>query len=237
MYAFNSRVRYSEVDSGGKLALESVLDYFQDCSTFHSEDIGLGIDFLSKRELAWVLSSWQIEIKRYPELGELIKIVTIPYEFKGFMGMRNFYLEDENGEKIALANSVWTLLNTTTGRPNRLLPGMVEKYEFSEKLQMAYLPRKINVPVEYEECEPVEIKKHHLDTNHHVNNGQYLRIAMEYANLKGPITLMRAEYKKSALLGDIMIPRINREYKKCTISLCNEKREIYAVIQLGDFTL
>ena len=43
MYAFDSRIRYSETDSEGRLTLNALLNYFQDCSTFHSEDVGLGI--------------------------------------------------------------------------------------------------------------------------------------------------------------------------------------------------
>ena len=38
MYQMDARVRYSEVDETHRIKLESVLDYFQDCCTFHSED-------------------------------------------------------------------------------------------------------------------------------------------------------------------------------------------------------
>ncbi|MGN0381038.1 MAG: acyl-[acyl-carrier-protein] thioesterase, partial [Suilimivivens sp.] len=38
MYTYKSRIRYSEIDEGGNLRLETLLDYFQDCSTFQSED-------------------------------------------------------------------------------------------------------------------------------------------------------------------------------------------------------
>lgn len=46
MYTFESRVRFSEVDHTEMLTLPSLVNYFQDCSTFQSEDIGLGIDVL-----------------------------------------------------------------------------------------------------------------------------------------------------------------------------------------------
>ena len=42
MYTFDSRIRYSETDSEGKLTMASIINYFQDCSTFQSEDLGLG---------------------------------------------------------------------------------------------------------------------------------------------------------------------------------------------------
>ena len=58
-YHFNGRVRYSETDEKGLLTLPGILNYFQDCCTFHSEDIGQGMDVLKKRSRVWMLSSWQ----------------------------------------------------------------------------------------------------------------------------------------------------------------------------------
>ena len=72
MYEYDTRIRYSEVNSDGILSLPSLLDYFQDCSTFHSEDIGLGILYLEEHHLVWVLGSWQIISNRYPKMGEVV---------------------------------------------------------------------------------------------------------------------------------------------------------------------
>ena len=100
MYAFDSRIRYSETDSEGYLTLDALLNYFQDCSTFHSEDVGLGIGYMKEIGQVWVLSSWQIVVNRYPKLGEKVKIVTLPYELKVFLGYRNFAMLDEQGEVL-----------------------------------------------------------------------------------------------------------------------------------------
>ena len=59
-YSFESRVRFSEIGEDGCLTLPGVLDYFQDCCTFHAESVGLGGDVLKARDRAWVLSSWQV---------------------------------------------------------------------------------------------------------------------------------------------------------------------------------
>ena len=96
MYAFDSRIRYSETDSEGYLTLDALLNYFQDCSTFHSEDVGLGIGYMKEIGQVWVLSSWQIVVNRYPKLGEKVKIVTLPYELKVFLGYRNCWMNREN---------------------------------------------------------------------------------------------------------------------------------------------
>ena len=41
-----SRVRYSEIDESGALSPLSLINYLQDCSTFHAEDVGAGICLL-----------------------------------------------------------------------------------------------------------------------------------------------------------------------------------------------
>lgn len=49
-YSFDSRVRYSEIGEDRHLTLNGIINYFQDCSTFHSESLGVGMDFLSKKK-------------------------------------------------------------------------------------------------------------------------------------------------------------------------------------------
>lgn len=69
MYTFNSRVRYSEVDSDARLTLDGIINYMQDCTNFQSEDLGVGLDFHKERQIAWILNSWQIVIDEYPRMG------------------------------------------------------------------------------------------------------------------------------------------------------------------------
>ena len=49
-YMIDGRVRFSEIDHTRKITVPSIINYFQDCSTFQSEDIGVGLDVLSKRK-------------------------------------------------------------------------------------------------------------------------------------------------------------------------------------------
>ena len=175
MYHFSSRVRFSETNEKKELALTAVVDYFQDCSTFQTEDLEVGFSYLEPRGLTWVLSYWQIVIEEYPKLGEEIRIGTLPYDFKSFLGRRNFFLEKE-GRKIIKADSLWTLLDLKAMRPVKIPLDLLEVYGKEEKLEMEYLPRKIPVVGKKKEENPLKIEKHHLDCNGHVNNGQYIKI-------------------------------------------------------------
>ncbi|MGN0167568.1 MAG: acyl-[acyl-carrier-protein] thioesterase [Acetatifactor sp.] len=231
MYTFDSRIRYSETDSEGRLTMASLINYFQDCSTFQSEELGAGVEYLKENHLVWVLSSWQIVVERYPRLCERVTIGTQPYDLKGFLGYRNFAMLDESGEYVAKANSLWSLLDTETGKPCQVPEGLFQKYQLAPKLEMEYAPRKIAVPQKEAAFEPIAVKKHHLDTNHHVNNQQFVGIAMDYLPENFCIGQLRAEYKKQAFLDDILIPCVAEDEERIVVALRDETGAPYVIVE------
>lgn len=231
MYKFAGRIRYSETDSEGRLTMTALINYLQDCSIFHSEDVGLGLKYLSEEHLVWVLNAWQIVVERYPVLGENVQVGTQPYDMKGFIGYRNFAVWDETGNFVAKANSVWSLLDTRTGRPAAISEEMVRGYGLGEKLDMEYAPRKIAVPEGGCRMEPLVVKKHHLDTNHHVNNQQFIDMSMNYLPEGFCAQQVRAEYKKQAFLNDVLAPRVLEEGDRVFVLLEDEKGAAYTAVE------
>ncbi|MBQ4537824.1 MAG: acyl-[Lachnospiraceae bacterium] len=231
MYTFDARIRFSEVDSDSMLTLPSLLNYFQDASIFHSEDLGLGVEYLQENHRVWVMSGWQIVVERFPKLCERVKVGTFPYDFKGFLGYRNFVMTTEEGEYLAKANSLWTMLDTETGRPTTPTELSLERYVLGERLEMDYAPRKIAVPQGAVLQETIVVQRHHLDTNHHVNNGQYVDMAMAYLPENFAIRQFRAEYKKQAFLNDVLYPYVVNEEDKCVISLADEEDKPYVIME------
>ena len=233
MYTFESRVRYSEVGEDGRMTLQSLLDYFQDCSTFHSEDIGLGVDYFKQIHQVWLLSAWQICVNRYPNVCEKIVIGTAPYEFRGFVGCRNFEMKTTEGEVLAYANSIWSLMDTNKMVPAKPNEKMLAGYVLEDKYPMDYAPRKIAVPADGRREEPFTVKSHHLDTNHHVNNGQYVRMAMDYAPDKFEVRQLRVEYKKQAVLRDEINPVVCSTDEAYVISLNKEDGKPYCIVEIA----
>lgn len=233
MYTFESRVRYSEVNSEGQMTLPALLDYLQDCCTFQSEDLGIGVEYLAKEQMAWVLSSWEVEILECPKMGERIRVNTWPYDFKGFYGSRNFTIEGEAGNILARANSLWVFMDMTKMRPARITEYVQQIYakELGEPLPGEWSDRKIAVPEGGVTKEPVQVAGFFIDTNHHMNNGKYILVAEEYLPEGFAAAGLRAEYKKAAVLGDVLYPSVVNEEKQVTVSLKDEFGKAYAVVQ------
>ena len=205
-YTIDGRIRFSEVDHTRRITLPGIVNYFQDCSTFQSEDLGLGIEHCSEKKRAWILSSWQVVVERYPKIGEKIQTSTWATDFNGLFGERNFCMTDSEGKDVA-------------------------PYGVGDPYEMEYESRKIALPKEAKELESFPVRRYHIDTNEHVNNCQYVQMALESLPKDKEVHQMRVEYKKSAVYGDVIYPRIAIEEDRTVIELCNEKARPYAVIE------
>lgn len=231
MYIFESIVRYSEASNNGKLDIGALVDYFQDCSTFQSEALGVGIEHLREKEIAWVLNSWQIVIEEYPKLGEKIKIGTKAYDFKGLYGYRNFCIMDEKDNMLVKANSLWVLINAKTGMPVKAPIEETAPYGKEEKIDMEYADRKIKVEGGPEEREGFPVKKYHIDTNGHVNNAWYIKFAKEYLPDDFLVKTIRTEYKIAAKYGNKIYPVVYSNSDKQIVALNNEMGKPFAIIE------
>lgn len=230
MYKLDGRIRYSEIGSDEKLTPVGLINYFQDCNTFHSEDVGLDFQYYRKLHRAWVLSGWQVVIHRMPSLGEEITVCTWPYDFKRFAGMRNYTLCTRDGERLAEANGVWTLLDTEKKCPVRVTEQDIKGFVLSEKLDMEYAPRRIKPVGDGMKKDAIVIGRERLDTNGHMNNAQYISLAGEFVPETMNIRQIRVEYKKEIKYKSKVIPVV---YQDAAVSVVfeSEDGEILAIVE------
>lgn len=231
MYSFNGRVRYSEVCTNKELDFYSIINYFQDCSIFHSEDVGLGLGYLEENHRVWLMNAWQIQVFRFPVFSEEITVSTWAYDFNTLYGYRNFLISDSAGQVCAVANSIWVYMDTLNSRPAKIEENVVKAYKIEKPYPMDYAPRKISLPEGLKADTEFYVQRRNLDTNNHVNNGEYIRMAEEFLPEDFKARQMRAEYKKSAVLGDTIIPLLHRDENTFTVVLSDKNQKPFTIIE------
>lgn len=231
MYKIDTKVRYSECGENGKIKLASIINLFQDASSAHSESLGVGIEYLKKEKLAWILNSWQIIVERYPKAHEEIQVTTWPTGFRGVFGPRNFCMKTADGEMLAYAHTLWVYMDIENGMPTK--PSEEEKtiYGTEPPLEMEYASRKIKLPEASKVVDTVLVRKYHIDTNRHVNNCQYVQMATEVLPDDFTVRQVRVEYKKSAVYGDKIVIKMACEEERIVVELCDEYEVPYAVVE------
>lgn len=234
MFQMERPVTYSEVGPDYKADMAQIINYFQDCSCFHSDALGVGLESMNAWGKIWVMNSWQINVERYPKYGENITVGTWPYDFKGPLGLRNFIIDDSEGHRIARANSVWALMDVTTGHPSRMNTELLEAYTLEPKEPMTYAGRKIKISGEFETFEAFRVTRACLDSNHHVNNSRYVSMALEYLPENFQTGQLRVEYRHPAFHGDLLIPKCQISEGKVTVLIENTQGIVCVVTEFTE---
>lgn len=231
MYSFNSRVRFSELNhQRGSLSCASIINYFQDCSTFQSEDLNIGLTYLQEEGRVWLLNSWHLELLHPAVLGDNLTVGTWAYAFRGFYGYRNFIMKNDREEALAVADSIWVYLDTETGRPVKI-PKDGGGYKLEPPYPMEHAARKLDLPQAAAPQPAFTVIKSNIDSYHHVNNGQYIKMAEEFVPEDFIVNSMQVEYKMQAVLGDTIVPLVS-EGKDCIhVVIANEAQKAFAIIE------
>ncbi len=236
MYEMKREVTYSQVRKDLKVDMAELAHFFQDAVLVQSEQIGKGVQETMRSKTAWFLSSWQIEVMRYPEFMEHITVRTWPYEFKSMYGYRNFDVIDKKGETIARANSIWIFMDLEKMRPTKPTEERVKGYELRPPLEMEYAPRKIQIfddvyRLSSDVNQPILVKPSFLDSNEHVNNGRYVTEAMDYLPTGVVWKQMRVDYRKAATLGDNMYPVQYQNGNVFQVVFSDESGNPYVIVE------
>ena len=234
VFEYTDTIRYSKVDGELKLSIPALIDYFQDAAISQSEELGVGTKVLNARSYAWFLISWDVRIRRRPELNERIIVGTYPYHFHGMLGNRAVYMKTPEGEVLAEADAQWALMDTSRMHMTKIPEDILTRYELGDGPLFEAKGRKLEPlggNAETVACDPVPVQEYMLDNNGHVNNGQYVHLAMSYAPKGCEWSELRVVYKKQARPGDRITPVVSRDAGRVQISL--ETDEQACVVELS----
>ena len=237
MYSVDSRVRYSEVDENSSIRIVSMINYLQDCSCFQMEDLGVGVEHQARGHFAWVLAAIRIEVERLPRYCERIHTSTWCHSMGRRQGGRNYSIHGEDGELIVRADSLWTTFDTET-LSIRSVPETESVYDQGdEQLVLPAFKRKVIPTGEGRPISPIVVAEHNIDTNKHVNNAQYVQMALDALEAAGlrvdptEVRAINAQYRAQAHLGDIVTPIIHDEGRSRCVSLEGDGT-VYAVVRV-----
>ena len=173
------RVRSFEVDFLNRLQLNVLFHWMQETATNQIEGQGVGVEVLRARNQAWVLSRLILEMDRYPDRGEEVRVKTWPRGIERLFAHRDFQLSKAEGEVLGRATSYWLLLDLTTRRPKRLEAVFKYMPTAPDRQAVKRKPGKLPGLKNSEKVFEVLAAYSHMDINNHVNNARYLEWVLD----------------------------------------------------------
>ena len=209
MYTLNYKVTTSCCDSEGKLKLYSALQMMQDCSEMWIDSEPTARKFFNDNNMTQLLATRQVEVVRVPRFKEDLTVTTSIYEVLPMYGFRNTFIRDAQGQPCYRTWSMGAFVDLVTGKLARLSEETIASLTLEDKQEMNYRGRRIILPKQDGTVlEPVKVMRADIDYNRHMNNANYVRIAMELLPEGFEVHDMRVEYRIAAKQGDLLTPTL-----------------------------
>ena len=220
MYSLKYKVTTSTCDSEGRLKLCSALQMMQDCSEMWIDSEPGVKRYFAEQHMAQLLATRQVEIVRVPEYKEELTVTTSVYGMKPMFGFRNTFIYDAEGKPCYKTWSMGAFVDKSAGRLKRVDDATMASMSLEPQLEMDYKDRRIILPKEDGEAlEPVKVLRADIDYNRHVNNANYVRVAMELLPEGFDVKGLRVEYRVAAKLGDTLVPTLYHTGAALIVSL------------------
>ena len=166
-------LRTCDCDVNGQWRPSAMLTAMQEISGTHCAMLGCGRDDLLKRGVVWILARTEVQMSRYPNLGETVTVQTFHRPVRLRFFPRYYIFRDAAGEVIGQAGTLWLLMDIHTrqtipaGDIAALMPDNSD------------LPAPMALPTSVKQLQGVETVSYYdpvytdLDVNGHVNNTRY----------------------------------------------------------------
>ncbi|MBR1798470.1 MAG: hypothetical protein IJ761_01030 [Bacteroidales bacterium] len=231
MFSLNYKVSTSTCDSEGRLKLYSALQMMQDCSEMWIDSEPGVKQYFTEQNMAQLLASRQVEVIRVPEYKEELTVTTSVYGMKPMFGFRNTFIYDAEGRPCYKTWSMGAFVDKSTGKLKRVDGSTIDSMTMEPQLEMTYKDRRITLPHEGGTViEGIKVLRADIDYNRHMNNANYIRMAMELLPKGFEVRGLRVEYRVAARLGDILIPTVFQSEESVIVSLAIGN-EVSAIIE------
>lgn len=221
-----------DIGMNNEITNKAILETFSNMGNIHGNIVNQGVKDMDTTHLSWIVLNWKLEVYKRPKICETITVRTWAQEHSNIYANRDFEVFNENNEIVAKATSKFVILNTITGRPEKLTEDVIGGYksEPEHKNFPNYQFEKINED-ELKFISKIEFKinKSMIDYNNHVHNTAYLDLAREILPEKiDKINYNNIEiaYKKEIKPHDKVIIEYAKKKDKNYVLIKNEDESI-----------
>ena len=179
-YEYHDHVQYADLGEDSRLSPTGILRMMQEAACEDSSQRGFSPYDTVRDGFGWVLCGWKLKIIRRPGWGAKLTVRTWPRAMAVHTSDRDFLILDEAGDTLVAATSRWLLLNTVTGRVDRITEAVSSRYPlWPHRALEEDLPAGGKSSPDAVCTYRYTVLHRDIDTLHHMNNLRYLELARE----------------------------------------------------------
>lgn len=224
-------VRWFDGDPDQRLSMPALCRYAQEGASHHATALGVSVNALLEQGQTWLLMQMDVWPQELPGAGTRCVVETWPStRSAGVRAQRLFRVMTEEGDLVAVASSIWTILDVNTRKfvkmPKHLLDACVDD---PEGFALPETRKQFGVP----QGSPVGTVRagwHDLDWNDHVNNTKYIEWLLD--TIEPAMWRSRAmesfhvKFQAEAKWNDVLEARMSQEGNESLLSLMRDEATV-----------
>jgi medium-chain acyl-[acyl-carrier-protein] hydrolase len=218
------RILSSDVDLTRKIRLSTLFTKLQEAAIAHTIELGVTREKTLDRGLLWAVTQYRLKIDRMPEYDERVTLLSWPGKTMHLYFPRYFRLQDEKGEVLLDAVSLWVLISEKT---RSIVFPEDHGIEIPETRTEYELPlpgrlRKEETAVSHSFTVPYS----YVDLNGHMNNARYYDLAQDIMpedTRSRELKALTSEYIGEARLGNTLSAGYALSENACYVCGSTEK--------------
>lgn len=231
-------VTLPDVGENNGLTNKGILRMLQEIACHHSDSAGFSVNESSVTGFAWIILNWKLQVFSRPAWNTKLKINTWSSKHTLIAFYRDFEVLDENDNLVAIASSKWVLFDFNKNGIAKIDKEMENRYTHVDK-HVFDIPmnEKLREPESSEFISEYTVCRRDIDTNHHVNNLNYLDFACEALPedifFNSDFKNVEIMYKHEAKLGDNLNLFYARQDDSNIITIKNaENNKLNCIVKL-----
>ena len=199
-----------DCDLTNRLKISAAMRYMQQTSAEHLRYLGLPYEKLYAENMVFLLSKGCVKVYDMPVSGQKIIIGTAPVKTRGARFIREFVIDDLNGNRLVSSLTMWLLVDPFTRKILRpaSFPYDIRFQESALAEDIADIPFPKLIPEKGCSISDLAIRYSHIDHNNHVNNSVYADFVCDTLPLEKLIETgldtMIISYRNEAKWGDAL---------------------------------
>ena len=174
------KVTLPDVGERNRLTNKAILRMLQEIACIHSSYANFGVNDAKKTGMAWILLNWKLQVFSRPIWNTKLKINTWSSNQNHLSFYRDFEIFDESNQLVAIATSKWVLYDINKGSLVKITNDIKSRYVHIDKhVFETKMNEKLKEPENSILASEYTVSRRDIDTNHHVNNLNYLDFAYE----------------------------------------------------------
>ena len=163
-------------DHSSRLGIPDTFGIFMDMAAEHAESLGIGTTFMMKEHKFWLTAKTRIRFTRRPAMMEKVVLNTWPLKPKGVQEIRDYSIEDQDGNAIAYGKTQWAVLDTEKGSLVKIDEVFSDDWELETETVLDEPFARVKEDIsDCEEAGKYEIRSIDIDLGGHMNNAAYVR--------------------------------------------------------------